>query len=292
LEPLSGQEVTALIATLIDADEGRARETLFELTRQFDRNPETFIPDDILETLSRLPACPELIQLFGVVIGIRPELVNDWAALCQLLQDELSVSRDVELVLDFMVDAKWHANLSELYMSISLPPEFLVITRDTVHGAEALEANSIDTVALQSGFISAGIYLNAMPPDFHCEYVISSHKTAESERIGDFAGYGDSELEEIISAGDLAAQFRLGGLDVTAGPVSRINDRPYYTLDFDQGAEAAEDGSVYSRQFFTIVNGRAVNIIYNKWNEPITEEDAEQQDTIINRIVFSETDKS
>jgi hypothetical protein len=177
-------------------------------------------------------------------------------------------------------------NLNELNMSIRLPPEFLVITRDTVHGAEVLEANGLTVEDVQAGFVPAGIYLNAMPEDFHSEYVISSHRTAESERIGDFAGYTESELEEIISPEDLAAQFRLGGLDVTAGPVSRINDRLYYTLDFGQ------DDLIYSRQFFTIANGLAVNIIYNKWDEPITEEDTEQLDIIIKGIVFSKANES
>lgn len=175
--------------------------------------------------------------------------------------------------------------LPELSLSVSLPQEYLVITRDTVKGRETLEARAIDVAAFQAGFIQAGIYLNAMPDDFRFEYVITSRQTGESVRIGDFSGYDEEKLNGIVTPENLAAQFRLGGISAAAGPVLRLNGKVYYTIDFRQ---TREDGSaVHSRQFFTIVNGIALNIVYNKYSGPINEDDAEQCGKFIEGIVFS-----
>jgi hypothetical protein len=177
-------------------------------------------------------------------------------------------------------------DLPELSMRVSLPPEFLVITRDTVQGREALEEREIDIAAFQRDFVPAGIYLNAMPEDFLSEYVITSHKTAGSQEVGDFARYSDAELNGISAPEALAKDFALGGTSASAGPLVRLNGKVFYTIDF---AQTREDGSlVYSRQFFTIVNGIAVNIIYNKYGGPISAEDAERCGKFVEDIVFSE----
>jgi hypothetical protein len=127
-----------------------------------------------------------------------------------------------------------------------------------------------------------------MPEDFHSEYVITSHKTAGSAEIGDFAQYGDTELNGIITPEALAQDFALDGTSAAAGPFVRLNGRVFYTIDF---AQAREDGSfVYSRQFFTIVNGIAVNIIYNKYGSSLSAEDAELCAKFMEDIVFSETE--
>jgi hypothetical protein len=176
-------------------------------------------------------------------------------------------------------------DLPDLFLSVKVPQDYVVITRDTVKGQDALEDREIDIAAFQAGFTQAGIYFNAMPDDFRFEYVITSRKTGESAQIGDLSGYDNEALNGVITPENLAEQFRLGGISAAAGPVLRLNGKVYYTIDFQQ---MREDGNhIYSRQFFTITNGIALNIIYNKYGEPINADDTEQCGKFIEGIVFS-----
>jgi hypothetical protein len=174
--------------------------------------------------------------------------------------------------------------LPALHMKLTLPLDMLLITRDDVQGREALEAGGIDIAACQAEFAQAGIYLNAMPGDFLSEYIISSYKTEDSVRIGDFANYSDEELAGIVSAEALAEDFRTAGLESSAEPVYKAGGKVYFVLGFKRPRQG---GYIYSRQFFTISGGIAVNIIYNRFDAPLDSGDLENQQGFIEGIEFA-----
>jgi hypothetical protein len=175
--------------------------------------------------------------------------------------------------------------LPALHIKLSLPLDMLVITRDDVLGREALEAGGIDIAACQAEFARAGIYLNAMPEDFLCEYIISSYKTEDSARIGDFANYGDEELAGIVSAEALAEDFRTVGQEASAEPVYKAGGKVYFVLGFRRPESGG--GYIYSRQFFTITDGIGLNIIYNRFDAPLDAADTEKQQGFIGAIEFT-----
>jgi hypothetical protein len=172
----------------------------------------------------------------------------------------------------------------ELKMRISLPSEYCVITRDKVAHPELLKDRDIDIEAYQVSFLQSGIYLNAMPPEFDSEYVLTSFDYEGSKEIGDFSRYSDAELSALITPEALAEEYLAMGIEARPEPIEKINGKVYFILSFRQ---AREGGFVYIRQYFTIVNGVAVNLVYNKFTGSINEDEKTRQRTVVESIIFT-----
>jgi hypothetical protein len=169
-------------------------------------------------------------------------------------------------------------------MRLSLPSEYCVITRDGVTRPELLKNKDIDIAAYQTGFVQSGIYLNAMPPEFDCEYVLTSYNYAGSNQIGDFSRYSEAELSAFMTPEGLAEEYLSMGIDVRPEPSEKINGKVYFVLSFRQPREG---GFVYIRQYFTIVNGIAINLVYNKFTGSINEDEKLRQRTVVGSIIFT-----
>jgi hypothetical protein len=174
----------------------------------------------------------------------------------------------------------------ELKMRLSLPSEYCVITRDKVVRAELLREKGIDIEAYQAGFVQSGIYLNAMPPEFDSEYVLTSFDYEGSNQIGDFSRYSDAELSALITPEALAEEYLAMGIEARPEPTEKINGKVYFIMSFRQ-PRTEGGGFVYIRQYFTIVNGVAVNLVYNKFTGSINEDEKVRQRTVVESIIFT-----
>jgi hypothetical protein len=169
-------------------------------------------------------------------------------------------------------------------MRLSLPSEYSVITREKTTHPELLRARGVDIEAHQAGFVQSGIYLNAMPPEFDCEYVLTSFDYEGSNQVGDFSRYSDEELAGLVSPEALAEEYQAMGIDARSEPIEKINNTVYFILTFRQSR--TEGGFIYTRQYFTIVNGIAVNLVYNKFSGSINDDEKARQRTVVASIVF------
>ncbi|MDR1893616.1 MAG: hypothetical protein LBQ61_02835 [Spirochaetales bacterium] len=203
--------------------------------------------------------------------------------------------------------------IPQLPLSLSLPEGFYVITWDqTSHSPEEFERIGINLDNARLVMAAAGYYLSVISPDLSYEYVLTMSESPEYRQIGSLSRFAAEELYPIADTmvanytdkGILAQAddfFYTGGEpSPSRASASRGENRNaprrdpvvWVVLDLVQTLPAsdAEDSSqvktVHARQYYTVVNGRAVNFILDSYEGPITPRLKEEFRLILETAVF------
>ena len=149
--------------------------------------------------------------------------------------------------------------VSEMGLSLSIPSEYLVFTRDMDKNDPAFADFGITKEALMEQFAAGHIYLNAVLPDGNEEIVV----TMEENMISEFNGLGETAL--LMLASTLKDGYEEYGISVSSYDVYHHAQLEFIRIYFN-----TTDKSTYGLQYYTIYGGQAMNFTMRSYDGPIS----------------------
>lgn len=162
--------------------------------------------------------------------------------------------------------------LPELELSLSVPAEYDVFTRDMKKDDPLLAEYDISKDDLLEQFVSGDIYLNAVAPDGDEEIVV----TMAENIISEFNGLGDTALMTLASA--LKDEYVNYGISVSSYDIYHHSQLVFIRIYFN-----TTDKSAYGLQYYTIYGNKAMNFTMRSYTGPISK----SQENTIQSIVDS-----
>ena len=173
-------------------------------------------------------------------------------------------------------------NLDALNMSIDVPAEWLTFTLDTDDSDPNLALLGIGADDLVADFESKSIYLNSLQTDPVVEIVVTMLAYDGSQDIFSFNRFSDSELEslglEMVEGleGETDADYTFTGTYNT-------DQAKFATYDLEQSYYGQ---TIYGHQFYTVINGQAINITMHSYDGPLSDEMRNLQYEIVDSVYF------
>ena len=162
--------------------------------------------------------------------------------------------------------------LDELGMSIEIPSDHVVFTRDIKSDDPNLSAYGLTKDGLSSLMLERGIYLNAWDKDVNYEIIVTM---AESP-FEDYNQFSDTVLNGLVSA--LETEYAAMGITLIRSELYRHSQAKFAKIYISQpnGGETA-----YGVQYNTVYDGKAINITLQSYSGQIDS----SKEAIIQKIV-------
>ena len=160
--------------------------------------------------------------------------------------------------------------ISEMGLSLSIPSEYIVFTRDMDKNDPAFADFGITKETLMDQFTTGHIYLNAVLPDGNEEIVV----TMEENMISEFNGLGETSLLMLASA--LKDGYEEYGISVSSYDIYHHTQLEFIRIYFN-----TTDKTTYGLQYYTIYGGQAMNFTIRSYDGPIS---GSQERTIRNVV--------
>lgn len=138
--------------------------------------------------------------------------------------------------------------LEDLELTLSIPDEYAVITRDTKESDSVFDELRLNAKELLSYFEENGIYLNAIIPDSSEEIVV----TMNPNQIDNISVLSDTVLSTVISG--LQNEYDKYGVSVVSHEIYEHDQVKYVKINYEDTKQSA-----YGLQYYTIINGKAMN---------------------------------
>ena len=167
--------------------------------------------------------------------------------------------------------------LKDLDMEITLPAEFLVITRENIEGNPILDIFGYSPERAMEKLESESLYLDAMDEKVSFELLLS----VTDEPFGNYSSYTDSELKRVLN--NKKKNYTGKGATWNGGSILRLDQATFLKIDFYRN-----DGkkTIYVREYYTIGYGKAVNLTLNSYVGNISEEMGDILARVVNEIRF------
>lgn len=170
--------------------------------------------------------------------------------------------------------------LSEVGISLQIPQGYITITRD----ASAYDSYLADWGYTKSSFTEAMVnqssYLDAISPEYDTEIVVTM---VENQLISTFRELSDVTLRTMVSS--YTSFYENIGITVESYSVYKNTQTKFVKLYLSQ--EGAN-----SIQFYTVYDGKAINITLHNLTGSISEENEKTIESIVDSVVFLATSVS
>jgi hypothetical protein len=173
--------------------------------------------------------------------------------------------------------------IDDLFMTIDIPSSWMVFSPDTDENDPNLDVVGFTAADLKQQFADKNIYLNAVLAEPLTEVVITMEDYDSSQRIFNLNQYSQADLDK------LAAEMVPNIEDFTNAVYTytgTYQGEQAMFLMFDLKQEL--DGQpVYGYQYYTIFNGKAINITMHSYTGPISDGFAEIHRQMVDSVVFT-----
>lgn len=167
-------------------------------------------------------------------------------------------------------------DIDELGMSLKIPKEYTVITRESERNDEAFKLLKLDYDETMTAFTAANIYLRAVSEDEILKITLTQTSDKNSEALNNYSDLSSSERQTIIDA-------FLSDTMYTSGVEVKHDGNIYFDLSFAQETPA---GVIYGYQCHTVINGMNINLTLQKDDEALTADEIKVVTNIANSIHF------
>ena len=140
--------------------------------------------------------------------------------------------------------------IKELNMSIPVPNDMLVLTRETTKSDSFFSEFGLDYDDTMENINSGNIYLQAVKDDSLLTLTVTMTKTDESEKIGSYSSLSEDELTNIKEALLKDTSYKSASFTESKG-------NKYISLSMSY---KVDDKTVKAQQYNTVVNGENINI--------------------------------
>lgn len=166
--------------------------------------------------------------------------------------------------------------MDELGMSIKIPKEYIVITRESEREDEAFSALSLDYDETMTAFNAAHIYLQAVSDDQTLKVTLTMTSDESSKTVNNYSDLSSAQRVAVLDT-------FLESDNYTSGVEIKHNGNIYFDLAFVQSTQSAE---IYGYQCHTVINGMNINLTLQKSEEGLTADEIKVVTNIANSIKF------
>ena len=166
----------------------------------------------------------------------------------------------------------------DLGMTVKIPKNYYVITRDSSRDDEVFQTMSMDYDETITAFKAANIYLRAYDPDGAFQISMTVSSDDQSRSINNYSDLDEAERKGILevltaeSTVSAATEVKHGG-----------------NIFFDTSRTAEMDGApLYINQCNTIINGLQIDLSMQKQDEEIVADEAKVLTNIASALEFDE----
>ena len=164
--------------------------------------------------------------------------------------------------------------LDELGMSIELPQDYVVFTRDIKSNDPNLSAYGLTRDALYSLMVDGCIYLNAWDKDLNYEIIV----TMTDSPLEDFNLYSDTTLTDLASSAE--EEYRNYGITYIKSELYQHSQAKFIKIYISQQSNGS---TVYGLEYSTVYNRQAINITLQSYSGKINSD----KEAILKKIVDS-----
>ena len=168
--------------------------------------------------------------------------------------------------------------IAELGLSVKIPKEYTVITRETDRNDEAFSTLSLDYDATMNAFYLEHIYLQAVTDDKKLKFNLTAVTDENSKTVNNYSDLSAAQRQDVLSA------FMKDGA-YESGVELKHNDVIYF--DFELSAQGAKK-DVFVYQCHTVVNGMNINLTMQKNGESFTADEIRIVTNMADSIDFDE----
>ena len=179
----------------------------------------------------------------------------------------------IMLVINLAIPARAASEeyeVSEMGISLEIPDEYIVFTRDMDKNDPAFADFGVSKETLMDQFDTGHIYLNAVLPSGNEEIVV----TMEENIISEFNGLGETSL--LMLASTLKDGYEEYGISVSSYDIYHHPQLEFIRIYFN-----TTDKTTYGLQYYTIYGGQAMNFTMRSYGGPIS---GSQERTIQNVV--------
>lgn len=179
----------------------------------------------------------------------------------------------IMLVINLAIPARAASEeyeVSEMGISLEIPDEYIVFTRDMDKNDPAFADFGVSKETLMDQFDTGHIYLNAVLPSGNEEIVV----TMEENIISEFNGLGETSL--LMLASTLKDGYEEYGISVSSYDIYHHPQLEFIRIYFN-----TTDKTTYGLQYYTIYGGQAMNFTMRSYDRPIS---GSQERTIQNVV--------
>lgn len=177
--------------------------------------------------------------------------------------------------------------IDELDMNILMPPDYLVLTRDTADSSEAIKALKIDKKEFNLMMREKETYLIALDANRTHEVNIATEKSNDklAKTIQDLNLFENGQIEKKMP--EMMAALRQTGKTPINNYIYTINKAKYIVVDYWRNDE--KGNKVYARNYNTVKNGKLIVISFTRLDgKELTKGNTGSFKSIIDNIGFEE----
>ena len=167
-------------------------------------------------------------------------------------------------------------------MSVKVPKEFYVITRNTSRGDNVFEKTGLDYDKTMTEFHAAGIYLRAYEPDNAYQLSMTVTKNESSAAVNNYSDLTAAQRKSI-------AETLLADESVSSSQEVKRNG----IIFFETERKLVTEGTtVYIHLDNTIVNGYSIDLSLQKNDNEISSEEAKVLSSMANSLNFKNINRN
>lgn len=167
--------------------------------------------------------------------------------------------------------------LNELGMTVSLPSDFIVFTRDLKLNDLNLDTNSLTKDEMLELMLSKNIYLNAWDEDINFEIII----TMVDNPLEDLNLYSDTVLSTMATS--LESEYEKVGIKYIKSEIYKHEQAKFLKIYISQ---LNGDKTLYGLQYYTVYADKAINITLQSYSGNINSTNEATLKAIIDSVAF------
>lgn len=162
--------------------------------------------------------------------------------------------------------------LDEVGMTMEIPADLVVFTRDIQSDDPNLRAYGLTKDELSSLMLEQSIYLNAWDPDINYEIIVTMIKSP----FEDYNQFSDTMLSTLISA--FEEDYERSGMTWIRSELYQHRQAKFAKIYISQPMNGE---TVYGLQYHTVYDGKAINLTLHSYSGPIDS----NAETVLQEIV-------
>ena len=164
----------------------------------------------------------------------------------------------------------------ELGISIKIPKEYTVISRESEREDLAFTQLKLDYDETMTAFAAANIYLQATSDDGILKITLTKTADENSEALNNYSLLSSAERNQVLDA-FLESDAYTSGVEI------KHNGNIYFDFALTQHTQT---GDIFAYQCHTVVNGMNINLTLQKSDEDLTADEIKEVTNIANTISF------
>jgi hypothetical protein len=175
--------------------------------------------------------------------------------------------------------------LSELNLTVDIPNDMTVFTRDISEDDPRLADFGLSASVMKETFTQNNIYLDAVSKDAEKELMILMNSNEDSIKMFNLSESSDSELDKSIPDFVKGVE-KTSGYTINNTTIYNNGSYKFYVMNYNLNSNGY---ITYARNYVTIYNGQMISVFLYSYASDISDTDASMLKSIVDSITFTKT---